>query len=275
MAERIDSLHLPDYRIIQDDKTFCYGIDAVLLSNFVLKNASFNLSSPNENLQRTAEGESNFSTTKIFDLGTGNAIIPILLAAQSFAPLKITGLEYQEKIWDMANRSVQLNNFSPETCIQIVHGDIKNIPNLFKKSLADIVVSNPPYVKLSCARQSSNTEKMIARQEIFCTLDDVILGAAHLLKENGKFFMIHRPQRLQEIFDSLKKNGFDDVQYQFVCPFKEHKPTMVLVCATFIDKKIYKITKTQLPSLVVYKEKNSKAEYTEEIQKIYSPRIKA
>ncbi|WP_147613607.1 tRNA1(Val) (adenine(37)-N6)-methyltransferase [Treponema pectinovorum] len=271
MAERIDSLHLPDYRIIQDDKTFCYGIDAVLLSNFVLKNTSFNLSSPNENLQRTDEGESNFSTTKIFDLGTGNAIIPILLAAQSIAPLKITGLEYQKKIADMANRSVQLNNFSSKTSIQIVHGDIKNIPNLFKENLADIVVSNPPYVKPSCARQSSNTEKMIARQEIFCTLDDVILGAAHLLKENGKFFMIHRPLRLQEIFDSLKKNGFDDVQYQFVCPFKEHKPTMVLVRATFIDKKIYKITKTQLPPLVVYEKKNSRVEYTDEVRKIYFP----
>ena len=58
-GERLDDLERNGYKIIQNDKTFCFGMDAVLLSGFA----------------RVKQGE------KALDLGTGTGIIPILLKA--------------------------------------------------------------------------------------------------------------------------------------------------------------------------------------------------
>lgn len=257
MAERIDSLHISGYRIIQDDKSFCYGIDAVLLSNFALKSIDTALKKQEQ-------------AGRIFDLGTGNAIIPILLSAQASHPLDITALEYQEKSADRARRSVGLNTFLPLTCIEVVQGDIKNIPQMFDSGVADFVVSNPPYMKTSCGRQSPNMENMIARQEIFCNLNDVVLGASHLLKEGGKFFMIHRPERLNEIFDSLKTHRFKSVCWRLVCPFKGDSPTMVLISAECGKTEVFELEKTQATDLVIYERKDGRTrEYTAEVKKIY------
>ena len=99
-SERIDDLERNGYRIIQDTKRFCFGMDAVLLSGFA----------------RVKEGAC------VLDLGTGTGIIPILLAAKTGAR-HLTGLEIQEDSADMARRSVRLNGL--EDKIDIVTGDIK------------------------------------------------------------------------------------------------------------------------------------------------------
>ena len=97
MAERLDKLHLDGYSILQDKKKFCYGIDAVLLADFALKNTKSRIK--------------DFETNKDFlfiDLGTGNGIIPILLAAKTGPRVKIQGIEIQEEIAEMACRSVKI-----------------------------------------------------------------------------------------------------------------------------------------------------------------------
>ena len=240
--QRTDTLSC-GYKIIQDDKAFCFGIDAVLLSAFT----------------RLRKGE------RIFDLGCGNGILELLLCKKSQSlksshnvqDCKFTGLEIQPAAVSMARKSVCLNSL--ENQIEIVQGDIKNIRNLFSAQCADVVVSNPPYMLPFAAKANSTDEKTIARHEVLCSLDDVTGAAKWLLKSNGSFFMIHRPYRLSEIFSALEKYNLTPRQLQLVYPKIDLPPEMVLIEARPNYKPDLKIA----PPLIMY---GSDGEYTPEFK---------
>lgn len=190
------------YKIYQDKSAFCFGIDAVLLADY-------------------AKG---MRGNRICDLCTGNGIIPILLAGKISAQ-EIHGLELQKDIADLARESVRLNNL--EDRIKIFDGNLKKATEIFEKNTYDAVTVNPPYMKPNS--ETRETPKSIARQEIHCNLEDVIKASAGLLKSNGKFFMIHRPNRLGEIFILLEKYNLGARRIRLVQPKENEKPTMVLL----------------------------------------------
>ncbi len=245
MAERIDKIHIKGYSIIQDKTAFCYGIDAVLLADFALK-------------MQSEKTESTF-----VDLGSGNGIIPILLCAQK-KDLTGFGLEVQPKMADMARRSVELNLLNDK--IKIVEGDIKKIEQYFEPKCADFVTSNPPYMIPSRGRQSENSAKMIARQELLCNLNDVVKAAYFLLKKDGLFCMIHRAERKEEIFDCLLKNGFNQILWKDVKPEEKKEANLILVYASSkkAEKQEEKIKK--LEDLIIY---DGDGSYTDEVKQIY------
>ena len=176
--ERLDELHRNGYYIIQDPKRFCFGMDAVLLSGFA----------------KAKKGE------RVLDLGTGTGIIPILMEAKTEAE-EFTALEIQEESADMARRSVMYNHL--ENKIKVVTGDIKDASKIFGASSFDIITTNPPYMigehGISCATDA----KAIARHEVLCDLDDILRESAKLLCPGGRFYMVHRPFRLAEIFSKM------------------------------------------------------------------------
>ena len=203
-SERIDDLERNGYRIIQDTKRFCFGMDAVLLSGFA----------------RVKEGAC------VLDLGTGTGIIPILLAAKTRA-CHLAGLEIQEDSADMARRSVRLNGL--EDKIDIVTGDIKEAGGLFDAASFDVITCNPPYMTGKHGLTNPNDAKAIARHEILCTLGDVIAQTAKLLKPGGNFYMVHRPFRLAEIMVLLREYKLEPKRMQLVYPYIDKEPNMVLI----------------------------------------------
>lgn len=202
--ERIDDLQRNGYKIIQNENKFCFGMDAVLLSGFAL----------------VKEGE------KLLDIGTGTGIIPILLEAKSDGD-HFTGLEIQEESADMAARSVKLNGLTDK--IDIICGDIKNARDLFKPASFDVITTNPPYMIGKHGLTGENREKAIARHEIYCTLEDIARQAGELLRDKGRFYMVHRPFRLVEIFNTLTKYRLEPKRLKLVYPFVDKEPNMVLI----------------------------------------------
>ena len=178
--ERIDDLQLKGLRIIQDPKRFCFGIDAVLLSDYV----------------KVKKGG------RVLDLCTGCGIIPILLSAKSEAS-NISAIEIQKESVEMARRSVLLNDLQDK--IDIFEGDINEYSNFIPRSSVDVVTCNPPYMIGGHGLTNDADYKTMARHEISCTLEDVIRVSAEVLKPAGELFMIHRPFRLSEIMCSLPK----------------------------------------------------------------------
>ena len=203
-GERIDELQRNGYQIIQNENGFCFGMDAVLLSGFA----------------KVKKGEN------ALDLGTGTGIIPILLEAKTEGR-HFTGLEIQETSVDMAQRSVCLNDLNEK--VEIVRGDIKEAANLFGKASFDVVTSNPPYMTGQHGLVNPDMPKAIARHEILCTLEDVIGQASALLKENGRFYMVHRPFRLAEIMVTMSRYRLEPKRMKLVYPFVDKEPNMVLI----------------------------------------------
>ena len=235
--ERLDDLNLEGYQIIQDPERFCFGMDAVLLSGFA----------------HIKKGE------KILDLGTGTGIIPILLAAKTQGE-HFTGLEIQEDSADMATRSVQYNHL--EDRISIVTGDIKDASNIFGASSFDVITTNPPYMIGEHGIKNGNDAKTIARHEVLCTLDDLLMQSARILKQSGRFYMVHRPFRLAEIFAKMVAYGIEPKRMQLVYPSINKEPNMVLIEGYRGGKSRITIEKP----LIVYNENRS---YTDDILAIY------
>lgn len=202
-GERFDDLERHNYKIIQNPEKFFFGMDAVLLSGFAV----------------VKQGE------RVIDLGTGTGIIPILLRAKTLGR-DFTGLEIQEESADMARRSVAVNGLSRD--IQIITGDIKEASTIFGASIFDVVTTNPPYMNDQHGLRNPSLPKAIARHEILCTLEDVLCESAKLLRPGGRFYMVHRPQRLAEIIRMLSKYSLEPKRIKFVHPFVDREPNMVL-----------------------------------------------
>ena len=237
--ERIDDLEYKGLKIIQNTEGFCFGIDAVLLSDFAkeIKNNS-----------------------KVLDLGTGTGILSILLSGKTNLN-KIYGIEIQKQVAEMAQRSVKLNNL--EDKIEIINENIKNLANIFEKNSFDAIVTNPPYKKLNTGEKNEKENKLISRHEITASLEDFIKISFNLLKDKGSFYMVHRPERLAEIIYKLKQNKLEPKVIKLVHSNINSEPKLILIKAVKNAKEFLKIEKP----LFIYDEDGN---YTEEILKIYN-----
>lgn len=202
--EAIDDLQLKGLNLIQKIDGFKFGVDAVLLSDFA-------------NVKKKH---------RAIDLCTGTGIIPFLLYGK-YEPTEIYGLEIQEDMVEMATRSTKLNSL--EEKIVFINEDLKNIEYLKKLEKFDVVTVNPPY-KLNNAGIINPSDKLaIARHEVLCNLEDVISASRILLKDNGRMFMVHRPERLADIFTLMRKYKIEPKRVKMVHPKIGKAPNIVLV----------------------------------------------
>ena len=179
--ERIDDLEFKNLKIIQNKEGFCFGMDSVLLSDFA------------KEMRHHA---------KVLDLGTGTGIISILLCGKTDLK-KVIGVEIQKEVAEMASRSIQLNDLQDK--FEIINENILNLNNIYKKQSFDVIVTNPPYKKKNTGMINEKEKKIISRHEITANLEDFIKISKDLLKDNGEFYMVHRPERLVDIL-KVEKN---------------------------------------------------------------------
>lgn len=236
--ERLDHLLANEnMRIIQSPNVFAFSLDAVLLANFSYVP-----------IQRG----------KILDLCTGNGVIPLLLSKRSKA--MITGVEIQERIYDMAVRNVNLNHLEQQ--INMVLGDLKDMPQKMGNVNFDVVTCNPPYFPTpKKEEQNLNEHLAIARHEIYCSLEDVVQASSKLVRPGGKVAMVHRPGRLADLITLFRKYKMEPKRVQLVYPKMGKEANMLLIEGTRNGKPDIKI----LPPLYVYNEHN---EYTDEMRGI-------
>ena len=249
--ERIDDLNRAGFRIIQDPKVFCFGMDAVLLASYA-----------SSECRAMKKG-----SLKICDLGTGTGVIPILMAARESGDgagydnvSDYDCVEIQPVSVDMAGRSIRLNHL--EEHIKVHEGDINDVKLFLKAHSYDCVTSNPPYMSAHAGLKNPSDVKMIARHEILVDLDGICKAASTLLKCGGCFYMVHRPSRLVDIFSSLRKYSMEPKAVRMIHAREGEEANMVLVKA----RKDAKPQLTVLPPLFIYEDDN---EYTKEVRDIY------
>ncbi|MCC2254258.1 tRNA1(Val) (adenine(37)-N6)-methyltransferase [Ruminococcus sp. CLA-AA-H200] len=203
-GERLDDLQIGGLELIQNPAGFCFGVDAVFLSDFA----------------KVKPGET------VLDMGTGNGIIPILLSAKTKGR-KFTGLEIQPETAEMARRSVKYNHL--EDRIEIVTGDIREAADLFRPSFFDVITTNPPYMLAEHGLQNPDGAKAVARHEVLCSLDDILRESMRLLQDKGRFYMVHRPFRLTEILMKMNHYKIEPKRVQFIHPYIDKEPVLVLI----------------------------------------------
>ena len=236
--EEIHDLLRRGYRILQKKSGFRFGIDAVLLAWFA------GPVGPKD---------------RVIDLGSGTGVVPLLMDARNGSG-SYTGLEIDPRMTEMASRSALLNHC--EDRVRFVTGDLREASGLFGKGCFDIVTANPPYLKAGSGKLNPDPMKAAARHELLCTLEDVVREASALLRDGGRFFMIHRMERFSEILLELEKRGFAIEKVRTVCPSEEKPANLVLTGAV---KGKVTVTESEEP-LFIY---DGEGYYTQEILDIY------
>ncbi|HAG68691.1 MAG TPA: SAM-dependent methyltransferase [Lachnospiraceae bacterium] len=236
-GERLDDLQINGLFVIQNRKKFCFGIDAVLLGNYAVVRAGEN----------------------VLDIGTGTGVIPLLLSAKTEGR-HFTGLEVLEESAKMAERSVRLNGLSDR--IDIICGDICRAGEFIEAGSYNVITCNPPYMIYDHGLLNESREKAVARHEILCTFDDIAKQSARILKEGGRLYIIHRPFRLADIFESLRRYHLEPKRMRLVQSYADKEPSMVLMEAVKGGRARLNVERP----LVIYESMNV---YTREIYEIY------
>ena len=195
----------PNLQIYQYEEGFKFSLDSILLAEFAT-------------IRKSDE--------QIIDLCTGNAVIPILLHYKY--QKKIIGVELQKEIYDLGVQSVIENKM--QDSISLLNINIVDLGNYFPGNNFDVVLSNPPYFKYHNPDfVNQNSLKSIARHEITINLKELIGMASYLLKDKGRFFLVHVPDRLDEIMVYAYQYGLGIKRIQFVHSKIEEAPIIVLV----------------------------------------------
>lgn len=227
-----------DMYIYQYTEAFNFSLDSVLLPNFITINKKIN---------------------KILDIGCGNAPIPLILSTKT--ECDIVGVEIQKEIADLAKKSVKINHL--DNRITIINTDINDYVLETESDFYDIITCNPPFFKVNNGSKfNDNDSKSIARHELKLNLDDLMRISKKLLKNNGIIGIVHRPDRLIEILEKMRKNNIEPKKIRFVYPKIGEDANIILIEGKKNGNSGLKI----LPPLFVHEKDGN---YTKEVLKYF------
>lgn len=233
--ETLDDL-LCGYKVIQPKKGFRFSIDAVLLAHF------------------TSVKKNDITV----DFCSGSGVVAFLITAHK-KPAKITCIEIQQSYKNLIDKSLTYNKL--EDKVSAICEDIKNANEIFGYESVDYVTCNPPYLKVQTGKISEDESTNIARREVKINLESTIKSAASILKNKGKFAVVHLAERADELFNLMQKYNMPIKRAQIVQPNSSTKPNLILVEGI----KNASLGIKWLPTLNVYTD----GKYSKEIEDIY------
>ena len=231
-------LNYHNMKIVQNNQMFSFSLDSVLLPNFITINKN---------------------VSNILDIGCGNAPIPLILSTKTDA--NIMGVEIQKEAYKLACESIKLNNLDHQ--IKIINDDINRFYKSEETDQYDIITCNPPFFKNEETSHKNDIEyKTIARHEIHLTLEQIMIVSRKLLKNNGILGLVHRPERLVEIIDTMRQHNIEPKKLQIVYPKKDKEAKMILIEGRKNGKRGLKI----LPPIFVHNDNN---DYSDQVKKMF------
>ncbi|HZJ77465.1 MAG TPA: methyltransferase [Clostridia bacterium] len=195
---------------------------------------------------------------KVCDLGTGCGIIPLLWCRDK-RQKNITAIDIQPDACEQVQKAIELNSI--ENTLEVINADLRELKGVVPFGVFDTVTMNPPYKAANAGKKSADNSALIARHEVMCNLDDILLSAKKLLKFSGRFCLCHRPERLGDIFCLMRKHSIEPKRLRLVCRYEGVAPWLVLVEGRKGGKPGLKIE----PSFIIMQGED----YSEEMKKVY------
>ena len=239
--EQVDDLQNNGLFILQKKSGFRFGMDSILLKDFTRIK-------PNDH---------------VADLGTGSAILPILLS-QKECSSRFSAFEWQADIAEMATRSVKYNQLADR--IKVYNADLRSAHTMIGREGTDVVVCNPPYGKKHSVLTNENLNKRISRHETDCSINEIIEESSLILKNKGRMYIVFPPHRLLELLDGLRQYRLEPKHIRLVYGKASKSPYLLLTEAIKNAKPMLHF----MPPLIVHHEDG---EETEEIKQIYLNRM--
>ena len=162
---------------------------------------------------------------RILDLGCGAGALCVLLRA-SHPGAEIGGVELQSEAAALCRENFKINGLDAGL---VVTGDLREHRALWSAGGFDLVVSNPPYFPEKSGAASPDRARSMARSERECTLDELCAASAYLCRNGGAFALVHRPERLSEVFRALSAHGLEPKRLRFVQHKAGSAPSLALV----------------------------------------------
>ena len=248
---RTDETGFGDIKVIQTEG-YGYGVDAVLLAAFAA----------GETGAAAIRAGRSGQPVRICDLGTDCGIVAFIISHKIPGSV-VTGIEKRQEAAGRARQAVALNGL--EDRVSIITADVADIASgvlCEEAGQYDAVVSNPPYFRRDAAIPSASDDRFTARHETTAGIEEFAQAAAMMLKRGGDFYLVHRPDRLADIFAALRTYNLEPKEMQMVCPRSGEPANIVLLHAVRDAGPQLRM----LPDLPVHKEDGS---YTAEILRIY------
>lgn len=199
-----DLFDYPNRYIMQLEDGFKFSLDSILLAEYAQVK----------------------DTDNVLDMCSGNCPVPLILSTKTAA--NIVAFEIQKVVADLGKESIEINGLNKQ--VSLINDDIKNIGNYYEKEYFDVITCNPPYFKVS---EDSNINKndflTIARHEVSITLEDIFLLANKYLKNNGSLYLVHRPERLDDIIVLGRNNKLNVKEVQLITTKNDDIPRVVIV----------------------------------------------
>ena len=212
-----DLFDYPNRYIYQSLDGFKFSLDSILLAEYAKVKDDFN----------------------VLDMCTGNAPIPLIISTKSKCML--VAFEIQKEIAELAKKSVLENSLEEQ--ITVINDDVKNIGSYFKQEYFDVITCNPPYFKENSSLVNKNDYLSLARHEISINLETIFNLGFKYLKNNGILYMVHRPERLDEIIILANKYKINVKELIMIVTNKTNIPTLILVKCVKNSKNGIKIRK--------------------------------
>lgn len=222
--ERIDLVN-DSLSLIQKTDGLTFGTDALLLGGYVTGKYGYGI-----------------------ELGGGSGIISMLLLTREKVG-RIDALEVQPTYADLIRRNAELNGLSDRLTAHSL-----DIRDFSPEREADIVFTNPPYMKSDSGRANSLSAKNIARHEICGDIYDFMREGARMLKFGGILAAVYRPDRLADIMAAMRDAGVEPKRMTLVYADAKSEPSMALIEA----KKGAKSSMLLTRPLIIYEDKEHK-----------------
>lgn len=197
--KKLDYLPRTNIKMIHVDGSYSFGVDSIILGDFAKMKKG-----------RTA-----------LDIGAGSGVLSFLTNSL-YQLKKVYAVEIQKAKADLLRENIALNNIEN---IELINKDLNKID--FKENSLDYIITNPPYYKITDNIGNKEEEFLISRQEKYLKLEDIFAFSNKTLKDKGKLFMIHKPERMVEIFN--KSGNLKPKRVRFVESRVYEKPQFILV----------------------------------------------